>query len=309
MNNKLLVPALLLLFMYITPCMAQQDTSYVPLYGNEPVPNTRPGHQVKEMTTGGDGEIRRVSGVTNPAMRVYPADPSKNKGTAVIICPGGGYQILAIDHEGEQVAEKFAENGITAFVLKYRLPNDQAMRNKSICPLQDVQQAVKHVREHAEEYKVEPNKIGVMGFSAGGHLASSAGVHYQDNMLSEKINNLRPDFMLLIYPVISMDTGVTHNGSRVNLLGDTPSAKQIAYFSNEKHVNEHTPPAFLVHAEDDEAVPIANTYRFYEQLQQHQVPSRMLSYPAGGHGFGLNNPTTSEKWFDNVLEWLDESGF
>lgn len=302
--------------MLILSCMtyhlvSAQTGDFHPIYPNGKIPNERIDKtELKEVSEIGKDSIERISAVSTPAMKYYAPNKSKSKGSAIIICPGGGYSILAMGHEGDQIGKKFAENGIAAFVLKYRLPNEALMQDKSIGPLQDVQQAFKLVREQASDYGINPQKIGVIGFSAGGHLASSAGVHYQD----VKIDNpnktkLRPDFMLLIYPVISMDASITHGGSRTNLLGKMPDSEMINYFSNETQVTADTPPTLLVHAEDDTAVPIANSRRFYDALQKQHVPSKLITYPRGGHGFGLNNKTTSDKWFDHALVWLHDMGF
>jgi len=302
--------------MLILSCMtchlvSAQTGDFQPIYPNGKIPNERPDKTaVTEVSEIGKDGIERISSVSIPAIKYYAPNKRKSKGSAIIICPGGGYGILAMGHEGDQIGKKFAENGIAAFVLKYRLPNEALMQDKSIGPLQDVQQAFKLVREQAETYGINPQKIGIIGFSAGGHLASSAGVHYQDVKIDNpKKTSLRPDFMLLIYPVISMDAGITHGGSRNNLLGKMPNKEMVNYFSNETQVTSDTPPTLLVHAEDDTAVPIANSKRFYEALQKQQVPSKLITYPHGGHGFGLHNKTTTDKWFDHALVWLHEIGF
>lgn len=295
---------LLMLANLTFPALAMQTKDYLPLYGQDAIPNAKKSDVLEKSESGPDG-IRRIEGVTQPAIRYYAPDPSRDKGTAIIVIPGGGYGILAIGHEGEQVAERLAAQGIHAFVLKYRLPNDQAMPDKSIAPLQDAQQAIRLVRRTADELGIDENRVGIMGFSAGGHLASSLGVHYRDQVIPGEKANLRPDFMMLLYPVISMQDSITHRGSRLNLLGEQPRAEQLSYFSNEAAVDANTPPTFLVHAEDDQAVPIANARVFQLALRKHGVPNRLLSYSKGGHGFGLNNATTSDKWLDHALTWLD----
>jgi len=298
------------LFMNVTGgILMAQESAYTPLYPKGKIPNAKKSNipEIKETDPNG---IVRISGVTEPAMRYYPADPAKSRGSAIVICPGGGYTILAISHEGEDVAQAFASQGIAAFVLKYRLPSDAIMEDKSIGPLQDVQQAFKLIREKAEDYHINPDKIGVIGFSAGGHLASSAGVHYRDVKIDNPQNiSLKPNFMILLYPVISTDTTFGHMGSRQNLLGKNPNPALDHYFSNETQVDKETAPTFLVHAEDDKTVPIENSKRFYAALQKNGVPSKLLTYPAGGHGFGLINKTTSDRWFNHALEWLHEQGF
>ncbi len=291
--------------------LSAQTGGFQPIYPNGKIPNERPDKiELKEVSEIGSDGIERISAVSVPAMKYYAPNKSKNKGTAIIICPGGGYGILAMSHEGHEIGKKFAENGIAAFVLKYRLPNDAIMADKSIGPLQDVQQAFKLIREQATTYGINPQKIGIIGFSAGGHLASSAGVHYRDVKIDHTTKtSLRPDFMLLIYPVISMDSLITHAGSRNNLLGKAPEDDLVRYFSSETQVTADTPPTLLVHAEDDTAVPIANSKRFYEALQKQHIPSKLITYPQGGHGFGLHNKTTKDAWFDHALTWLKEMGF
>ncbi len=280
----------------------------IPLYQNNEIPGakTPPSTFVTQEVTSADGNIR-VSRVTEPSLTLFT--PKKPNGTAVIICPGGGYSILSVKKEGFDVAQKFAEMGVTAFVLKYRLPNDTIMVDKSLAPLQDALQAIYLVRKNAEIWSVNPNKIGIMGFSAGGHLASSLSVHYADAKIQnlEKIS-LRPDFSILIYPVINFGQHA-HTGSVKRLLGDMPSAAQKAYFSNELHVNAQTPPTFLVHANNDMTVPVKNSLLYHEALVKNKVKVATHLYQSGGHGFGLNNKTTKENWFETLKNWLTENNF
>lgn len=245
--------------------------------------------------------------VTNPV--IIPFIPAKANGTAVIICPGGGYEALMMKNEGVEVARKFNEAGIAAFVLKYRLPSDRIMQDKTIGPLQDVQRAIQLVRQKASEWNVNPAMVGVIGFSAGGHLASSAGTHFQNPVIAPAGNlNLRPDFMMLIYPVITFGEA-GHRGSARNLLGDQPDQTQLDLYSNEKQVGPNTPVTFIVQAQDDKTVSIQNSLLFYNALLKANVKTEMLLYPGGGHGFGLNNKTTKDDWFDHALNWLESSGF
>jgi len=268
------------------------------------IPNSKKSQVVETIPPANDG-IVRVTGVTTPQLIAFFPEKNNNLGKAAIIFPGGGYSILAIDHEGYAIAKRLNEEGITAFVVKYRLPSDEIMEDKSVGPLQDAQRAIQLVRERAAEWGISTNKIGIVGFSAGGHLASTLGTHYQKALISNPNNvNLRPDFMLLLYPVISMSPDITHKGSQMNLLGENPSASQILNFSNEKQVSDDTPPTFLVHAKDDKTVPIANSERFRDSLASHHVPVKLLVYDEGGHGFGLNNKTTEDQWFDHFIEWL-----
>lgn len=272
------------------------------LYGGE-VPNSKPSAMEEVYADDGFG---RVTGVTSPTLTVYlPPEGVENTGKAVVICPGGGYAILAIDHEGHDVARQLAANGISAFVLKYRLPSDDIMVDKRIGPLQDAQRAIQLVRERAAEWGIAEDKIGVAGFSAGGHLAATLSTHYDEVVIDNPHQtSLRPDFSVLLYPVISMEEQLTHGGSRANLLGREPSAADVPRFSNEQQVTDDTPPAFLVHAQDDNVVPIANSDGYVAALRQHGVEGVLITYPQGGHGFGLINSTTDDRWFDHLLVWL-----
>jgi acetyl esterase/lipase len=227
---------------------------------------------------------------------------------SIIICPGGGYTRLSIDHEGINVAKALNEFGITAFVLKYRLPNDSIMIDKTTGPLQDAQQAIRTVRKQAAAWGLNPVKTGIMGFSAGGHLAATAATHFTMIADASSVNDttsLRPDFAILIYPVISLDDTIAHKGSKTNLIGKNPSVELTKLFSNELQVTKNTPPVFLVHAGDDGTVPVENSIRFYQACIKNKVPVEMHLYPKGGHGFGLNNKTTTDKWFDRLINWIN----
>jgi acetyl esterase/lipase len=249
-------------------------------------------------------KVTGLSKVSQPTLTLYQPDPAIANGTAVIICPGGGYSGLAVAHEGEEVGRKFAEIGVTAFVLKYRLPSDSIMADKSFGPLQDAEQAIYVVRKNAAKWKIDPAKIGVMGFSAGGHLASSLTVHYGDVKIENKEKlSLRPDFAILLYPVISFISS-PHVGSRNNLIGKDGTEAQKEYFSNERHVDANTPKTFLVHANDDGAVPVENSILFNQALVKNKVAVETHLYQAGGHGFGLHNKTTSDEWFDHLINWM-----
>ena len=272
------------------------------------IPNSKPTANNEKAETK-DG-ILRIWNVSVPSITMYkPLHPSEKK-TAVIICPGGGYGILAAGHEGSDVARVFNSWGITAFVLKYRLPNDSMMVNKEIGPLQDAQRALQLVRQNAKLWNLDPNKIGIMGFSAGGHLAATASTHFNKAVIDNPANiSLRPDFSLLIYPVISFTDSLTHAGSRHNLIGKNPTAEKIKGYSNELLVNEQTPAAFLVHAKDDDAVKSENSIQYYEALVRNKVPAELKLYEHGGHGFGMNNKTTSDSWIDRLKKWLQVNQF
>ncbi|HLK30461.1 MAG TPA: alpha/beta hydrolase [Puia sp.] len=298
---------IIFIFIYCSFMMTSFSQTIIPLY-KDSIPNSKPSPNEESSTYEGENKILIVHNVSRPSLTVFLPPKEKANGTAVIICPGGGYSILAASHEGYDVAKKFNEWGVTAFVLKYRIPDDKTMVNKEIGPLQDAQRAIQMVRERAKEWNINPNKIGIMGFSAGGHLASTAGTHFNHIVIENKNNtSLRPDFMILIYPVISFSDSIGHIGSRDNLIGKNPSAKKINEYSNEMQVTANTPPAFLVHAGDDNAVKVQNSIHFYEAEQRNKIPAEMHIYPKGGHGFGMHNPTTKDDWMERLKNWL--SGF
>lgn len=252
-----------------------------------------------------------MNNVSEPRIDYYPAPAKKANGTAVIICPGGGYGCLATKHEGSQIAAWFNNMGITAFVLKYRLPSDLIMQNKSIGPLQDAQEAVRLVRRRAKEWKIDPHKIGIMGFSAGGHLASTLSTHFNQKVYeSSDTTSARPDFSLLIYPVITMDSAFTHAGSRENLLGKNPGKDLITLYSNELQVNALTPPAFIIHSLDDNVVPVQNSIGYALAMKKFNVPCELHIYQQGGHGYGLGRGDNTEtNWPKTCKKWLKARGF
>jgi acetyl esterase/lipase len=236
-----------------------------------------------------------------PTLEVFSPDKAKSTGAAVIICPGGGYSVIVYDGEGVSTAKELAKNGVTAFVLKYRLPSDSTMEDKKIGPLQDAQQAIKLVRERAKEWNIDPNKIGIMGFSAGGHLASTEATHFKNALIQNKNNtSLRPDFQILVYPVISMRDSLTHRDSRSMLLGKDPSANSINEFSNEVQVTENTPPAYITYATDDKLVDVDNGIAYYQALRHHSVDVEMHIYSKGGHGFIFHE----KGWIEPLFQWL-----
>ena len=250
-----------------------------------------------------------VTKVSTPTLTPFIPEKGTANGTAIIIFPGGSYAGLSMDKEGYRVAKAFNSIGVTAFVAKYRLHSDDIMVDRTIGPLQDAQQAVLMVRKHAAEWGVKPDKIGIIGFSAGGHLASTEGTHFDKPVIDDKDNkSVRPDFMVLLYPVITFGP-LAHVGSRENLIGKTPSQTEIDLYSNEMQITANTPPTLLVHAEDDDVVPVQNSLMFYDSLLKAKVKAEMNIFQAGGHGFGLNNPKSKDKWFDWCKNWLDANGF
>lgn len=275
--------------------------SVVPLYQDR-IPNHQPG--TDQEFADERGTVYRVS---RPTLTVFLPPDSVASGTAVIICPGGGYRALVIEREGYRVAKALTEQGVAAFVLKYRLPSDETMPDKTTGPLQDAQQAIRRVRQFAARWSIDPEKVGVMGFSAGGHLAASAGTHFNQALIQADSISLRPDFMVLVYPVISLTHSLGHRGSRERLLGSNPSPEQVRYFSNELQVTANTPPTLLLHAGDDRKVKVANSIRFYEALQSQGVPATLHLYPDGGHGFHAGS--AKDDWFAQCVRWMRQSGW
>ncbi len=300
----------LLLFLF-TFFVSMQNTiaqTVIPLYPGV-IPNNKPHADEERSERGSDG-ILRISKVSRPSISMFPASKEKHTRAAVIICPGGGYSIESAAAEGSDVAKVFNNMGITAFVLKYRIPDDSTQEDKSIAPLQDAQQAIKLVRENAKKWNIDPKRIGVMGFSAGGHLAASLGTHYTSPLIpNDKNTSLRPDFMILVYPVISFTDAIGHIGSREQLLGKDPSIEQINNYSNELHVNDSTPPTILIHSAGDNVVKVANSISFFDELNKHKVHAEMHIYQNGGHGYGLYIPGSKERWMDRVYSWMESNGW
>ncbi len=249
-----------------------------------------------------------VKGVSKPTLTVYRPTSASNTGTGIVICPGGGYGGLAIDHEGHVFAEWFAQRGVVAAVLKYRHGGGQ---HQQPVPLSDAQRALRILRSRAEQWQLKNDRIGIAGFSAGGHLASSAGTHFDDGDTSAEDpierESCRANFMVLVYPVITMQNEFTHQGSKRNLLGTNPSEDLVTQYSNELHVSADTGPTFLTHAADDRAVPVQNALRFYEALCNHGVPADLHIYASGGHGYGMFRGDRPVDQWPNLLEaWLQE---
>jgi acetyl esterase/lipase len=290
---------IVILFIISGSILAQQ---VIPLYEGA-IPNSIKGPN-KEIETSWHAAIK----VSQPTLTVFAPPASLANGTAVIICPGGGYMALSIKIEGSDIAQKLNALGITAFVLKYRLPDDSIMVDKSIGPLQDAQKAILIVKTRAKEWGVDTTKVGIMGFSAGGHLASTAGTHFNKSFIENPLSiSLRPGFMILVYPVISLSDSIGHKGSREALIGKHPDQKEIAYFSNELQVTPNTPPAFLIHAGDDKTVSVKNSVEFYLALQRNKVPAGMHIFPKGLHVF-LLEPAKST-WFGYCAKWMQENGW
>jgi len=297
---------LLLLCTGLTYLIAQDQV--IPLW-----PEGIPCENNLELEIKEDNRIgRRLSNVHSPELFAYFPKTGGN-GTSVIICPGGGYTILAWDWEGVKMAEWFNSFGITAFVLKYRLPKWESEECRDKVALMDAQRAMRIVRSKAEAWNLESDRIGIMGFSAGGHLASSLSTHYDigdpNNTITFEQFSCRPDFSVLMYPVVTMNEAETHKGSRNNLIGKAPQKERASYYSNEAQITEDTPPAILIHANDDKGVIPENSVNYYMALRRSGVPAAMHIYEGGGHGFSFGEGKGAvSQWPMEVKGWMDDRG-
>ena len=290
-----------LLTAYLSALLAILLFATSPIAGAEDVRDHSPPTKIQlwpDTAPVGDGAREPADTV----MTVFQPSPETATGAAVVICPGGGYIRHVLDREGPIVAEWLAEHGITGIVLEYRLPN-----GRPYVPLLDAQRAIRTVRANAEAWKIDKRRIGILGFSAGGHLASTAGTHFDagDPGAADPVDreSRRPDFMLLVYPVVTMGEK-THGGSKAALLGANPKPELVELFSNEKQVTEKTPPAFLAHAKDDLSVPPENSRALRDALEAHGVAVEYLELPSGGHGlYGCKGPMW-EAWKKRALEWM-----
>ena len=285
--------------LFLTISITGLGQTVIPLY-NTQIPNSIPTKDNEHWTT-----YNFLANVSQPTLTVF--SPTKNhSGTAVIVIPGGGYAALNIHYEGYDVAKRLNELGITAFVLKYRLPDDKIMQDKSVGPVEDAQKALFIVKTRAKEWNIDTSKVGVMGFSAGGHLAAFIGTHFNKTYINNANRvSIRPSFMILVYPVISFTDSIGHIDSRTALIGQNPSADKIKYYSNEFTVTPGTPPTFLIHAEDDGLVSVKNSTAMFDALQKNKVPSGLHIFPTGQHGFSLE--PAKGTWFDYCARWLKEN--
>jgi|SRR5579859_4775402 len=273
-----------------------------PLYENAEIPNSKPTPD-KEKT----GEWGFVVNVSRPTIQAFLPAKAKATGASILIFPGGGYTGLSMKSEGELVAQDFQDHGIAAFLVKYRLPSDDTMEDKSIGPLQDAQQAIRFVRQRAKDWRLDPSRVGVIGFSAGGHLASTLGTHFGKSLVPNPDSvNLRPDFMILVYPVISMNPKIAHMDSRTALLGPSPTGDQQHLFSNELQVTNATPPALILQAEDDLLVDVDNSIAFFEALHHQGVPADLTIFHKGEHGFFL---LPRDSWESIIENWVERNGW
>ena len=276
----------------------------MPLYAGA-IPNSKPTPDAEKQTwLFGWPFAEKIS---RPTLTAYLPAPVKSIGTSVIIIPGGGYVMEGSAAEMTTLAQLLQDRGVAAFVLKYRLPDPAIMLDPSIGPLQDAQQAIRLVRGHASEWNIDPCKVGVMGFSAGGHLAATVGTHFSKSYVpNDNKLDLRPDFMVLVYPVITMTGSIAHKGSREALLGPNPPDELARLFSNELQVTDKTPPAILLHASDDHMVDVDNSVTFFEALRNHKVPVEMMIFPKGDHGFVF---MTRDQWLLPVFDWMTRNAW
>ena len=282
------------------------QNTIIPLWAGD-----APNYQATEETEIHTNEdILWIEKVQTPTLQIFLPTKQNATGQAVVICPGGGYAGLAYDWEGTDFAKLLNAKGIAAFVLKYRLPNSKSISVPHETPFLDVQRAMRTVRFHAEKWNIQKDRIGILGFSAGGHLASTMGTHFENENLSSKdsIDQVsdRPDFMALAYPVISMSEKVTHQGSKDNLLGKNLTEISVQKYSNELQVRADTPPTFLVHATDDTVVPVENALLFYQACKEKNIPVELHIYPKGGHGFSLAiGQGYLSSWVNRLTDWME----
>lgn len=297
----------IMLGLLLAPLLARAQHE-MPLYAGE-IPNSIAAPDEEATRDANEPYLFRLN-VSRPTVSLFEPHSHDTNRAAVIILPGGTYRGVSLVKEGHDVARAFNELGITAFVLKYRTPSERHMLDKTRGPLQDAQRAIRLVRERADQWRIDRNRVGVVGFSAGGHLAATLATQFDQPVLPQwRSANLRPDFLILVYPVISFSDELTNQASRERLLGAAPAADLIRHYSNELNVTARTPPTFLVHAADDAAVPVGNSMRFAEALHAHHVAVELIVYPSGGHGFGLNNTTTRDRWIDRCAQWLASQGW
>lgn len=298
---------LLLVFsLTMTSILVNAQEIILPLWEGTPPLQKDMGLEEKTVEEG----IIRIENVQIPQIEVFLPSKQMRTGQAVVIFPGGGYHILAYDWEGRDFAKWLNTQGIVGIVVKYRLPDSKSLTDAKEVPLLDAQRAVRLVRHHAEEWKIDPARVGVMGFSAGGHLASTVSTQYAHEVDRQKdaVDGLsaRPDFSILAYPVISFRDASAHSGSRKNLLGENASQELIDRFSGELNVTAETPPTFLVHAQDDGGVPIENSFLYYKALNANKVPASLHIYPKGGHGFGFGlGKGPVDGWRAVLLDWME----
>lgn len=286
--------------------ISAQDT-IMPLWPEGRIPNRVASDEKEEHVS---EDILRISKVQEPTIEVYLPAKKNATGKAMLIFPGGGYGILAYDWEGTDIAKFLNGKGIAGIVVKYRLPSDKSQTEKWNVPLIDAQRALRLVRSKAVDFNIASDKIGIIGFSAGGHLATTLGTHFNEKVYKAidqaDAESARPDFMTLVYPVITFTKDTKHAGSQKNLLGENPDQELIDRFSNELQVTSETPPTLLVHATDDGGVPVENSLQFFQALKDKNVSATMHVYPEGGHGFSLARQDPHLRgWTERLFEWME----
>ncbi len=294
------------ILMLLIAAKGNSQDALIPLWPKDKIPNSIGANEQEVRKT---EDILIVSNVQEPTIEVYLPSKQNATGEAMLIFPGGGYGILAYDWEGSDIAKFLNGKGIAGIVVKYRLPSDTSQKQKHYVPLIDAQRALRIVRGMAKEFGIRSDRIGIIGFSAGGHLAASLGIHYDAPLYKEQdaydTLSAKPNFMALGYPVITFGEPSTHLGSQMNLIGDKPNKDLVAFFSMEKQVTENTPSTFLFHATDDAAVPVENSLLFYKALKSKGVSATMHIYPKGGHGFSLaTKDAYLGGWPERMFEWI-----
>lgn len=294
------------LFIFLLCSLGVKAQEFIPIWPDGKKPNSN-GTAVSDSIIN-----ERIWKVETPGMFFYPANNSENTGTTILICPGGGYERLSHIYNGQNFARWYNTLGINVFVLKYRLPHQQDLKVRQLVPLQDAQRAMRYIRENAEKWKINPDKIGVMGISAGGHVAATLGTHANDeSAIGDALDtqSFKPNFMVLLSPVITMGE-YAHTGSRKHFLGEKPSEKDLTRWSAENNVSAFTPPSFIVHAYNDQAVNVQNSVLFYKALIDKKIESSLHVFPQGGHGIRLDaNPGSTDLWLELLELWLKETQF
>ena len=297
---------ILLIFALVSNLALFAQDFRLPLYTGE-IPNSIKTDTKEKIET---KDIVLISNVQDPDIAVYLPTKRFATGQAVVICPGGGYWVLAYDLEGTDIAKYLNSIGVAAIVLKSRLPTSGNTKVPHKAPIMDAQRAIRLVRANACKWNINPNKIGIMGFSAGGHLASTAGTHFDSGDKNSKdsveTQSCRPDFMILMYPVISFVDPSLHSGSIKSLLGVNPEKELLNLYSNELHVTEDTPPTFIALADNDTGVPAENSLLMYKALRQHKISAELHIFSEGGHGFGLGTGNEHiAQWTNSLKLWLN----
>jgi acetyl esterase/lipase len=305
-NLKKLFSAMVLMASAISAFAASPVV--IPLYDGA-IPDNKPNVQNIEEAPGAPDTYYQK--VCVPTLTICLPDKPNEAKSAVVICPGGGYEIVSYTFEGLRIAKALNDQGIAAFIVKYRTPNGKSSTKPYMAPIEDAQRAMKIVREHASQYGIDSHKIGVIGFSAGGHLAATVGVHYNEPTIENELGtSLRPDFMLLVYPVITFtDIPYIDEESRIALISKERNAKLDHWFSPELYVTDDTPPACIVQATDDNDVPVQNSIMFYEKLLQHKIPVEMHLYVHGNHGLMQKGGPSLDEWMGRCVGWMRVMGF